>query len=264
MSAILVEHQGPIGIVTLNRPEKHNAFDDTLIGELTATLKSMDSDTAIRVLVLSSAGKSFSAGADLAWMKRMAACSETDNFRDAMALGELMHTLHSLSKPTVARVQGAAYGGGVGLIACCDMAIGAYDATFALSEVRLGLIPAVIGPYVIAAIGKRQAQRYFLSGERFDAAAAYRIGLLHEIAKDEEELDERIGNLVESLLLSAPDAQREGKSLIDAVAFRPITSDMIEDTAHRIARLRVSREGQEGLSAFLEKRDPGWIPPRAE
>lgn len=264
MSAILVEIQEPIGIITLNRPEKHNAFDDVLIADLTGALKELDNNDAVRIVVLSAAGKSFSAGADMNWMKRMASYSEADNYRDAMALGGLMRTLHDLSKPTIARVHGAAYGGGVGLVACCDIAVAGYDAAFALSEVRVGLVPAVISPYVIAAIGERMARRYFLSGERFTAAEAFRIGLVHELAPDEEQLDEVIAPIVEALLAAGPKSQSEAKVLIDSVSNRPLSHQLIEETARRIARLRVSPEGQEGLGAFLEKRDPNWLPPRPE
>lgn len=262
MSSVLIETDGPIGIVTLNRPEKHNAFDDTLIAQLTQALKEMERDDAVRVVILSAAGKSFSAGADLNWMKRIATYSQEENLRDATALGELMRTLHDLSKPTIARVQGAAYGGGVGLIACCDIAVAAHAAVFALSEVRIGLIPAVISPYVIAALGERMARRYFLSGERFDATEAYRMGFIHELAIDEEELDGRITLIVHALLCAGPRAQSEAKSLINAVAHRPVSDELMADTAQRIARVRAAPEGQEGVAAFLSKRDPNWLPPK--
>src|SRR5438046_6735863 len=175
--SLAVERQGPVGLVTMNRPEKHNAFDDVLIRDLTEALRSMEAEDGVRVVVLSAAGRSFSAGADLNWMRRMAGFSKEENQRDAMGLGALMRTLAHLRKPTIARVQGAAYGGGVGLVACCDIAIASHDAAFALSEAKLGLIPAVISPYVIAAIGERAARRYFLTAERFDAAEARRRGL---------------------------------------------------------------------------------------
>jgi methylglutaconyl-CoA hydratase len=259
MSYVLTELDGPIAIITLNRPDKHNAFDDTLIADLTAQLKAADALPDARVVILSATGKSFSAGADLNWMKRMAGYTETENARDAMALGELMSTLHRLSKPTIARVQGPAYGGGVGLIACCDMAVGTHDAAFSLSEVRLGLIPAVISPYVIAAIGQRAAHRYFLTAERFDAPEAYRLGLLTELEHDEDDMDLKIESLVAAILASGPRAISETKMLIDAVANQPISNALIADTASRIARVRVSAEGQEGLRAFLEKRKPAWV-----
>ena len=259
-SYISTDIDGPIAVVTLNRPDKHNAFDDSLIADLTETFKALDSNSAVRVIVLSAAGKSFSAGADLNWMKRMATYSEEENFRDASALAGLMRTLHGLSKPTIARVQGPAYGGGVGLIACCDMAVGTHDAAFALSEVRIGLIPAAISPYVIAAIGERAAHRYFLTGERFDAAEGYRLGLLTELMPTEDAMDDKLEELAGAILLSSPSAIAEAKQLVAAVANKPIDGRLSTDTAQRIARVRVSAEGREGVSAFLEKRKPTWAP----
>ena len=259
MSHVISQIDGPTGIVTLNNPDRHNAFDDTLIADLTRELNILDDNEMVRVVVLSAVGKSFSAGADLNWMKRMSAYSEEENFRDAMALGELMRTLHGLSKPTIARVQGAAYGGGVGLVACCDIAVGTLNAAFSLSEVKLGLIPAVISPYVIAAIGERAAHRYFLTAERFDAAEGFRLGLLHELAASDDDMDEKINDLCEALMLGGPCAHRESKALIAAVSNRPIDDAVIADTAKRIARVRASVEGKEGLSAFLEKRKARWI-----
>jgi len=259
--SLAVERQGPVGLVTMNRPEKHNAFDDVLIRELTEAFRSMEAEDGIRVVVLSAAGKSFSAGADLNWMRRMAGFSKEENQRDAMGLGALMRTLAHLRKPTVARVQGPAYGGGVGLVACCDIAVATQQAAFSFSEPKLGLIPAVISPYAIAAIGERAARRFFLTGERFDGAEAWRLGLVHELVSSEGELDEKIGEIVDALLACGPVAQREGKELVRAVANRPVTSELIQDTADRIARLRSSPEGREGIAAFLEKRRPAWIPP---
>jgi methylglutaconyl-CoA hydratase len=194
----------------------------------------------------------------------MAGYSKDENVRDAMGLGALMRTLAFLRKPTVARVQGAAYGGGVGLVACCDIAVAVHTATFALSEAKLGLIPAVISPYVVAAIGPRAARRYFLTGERFEAAEAWRLGLVSEIATSEGDLDEKLGTLVDLLLEASPAAQREAKELVRAVAGRPVTSEVIQDTAERIARIRSSPEGREGVAAFLEKRKPSWIPAAPE
>jgi methylglutaconyl-CoA hydratase len=260
MSSLAIEHQGPLGIVTMNRPERHNAFDDALIAELTDALRTLEADAVVRVVVLRAMGASFSAGADLHWMKRMAAFSREENVRDAMALGALMRTLAHLGKPTVARVQGAAYGGGVGLVACCDIAIALQSAMFSFSEAKLGLIPAVISPYAIAAIGERAARRYFLTAERFDAAQARRLGLVHDIATSAVELDDKVAQVVEALLACGPVAQRESKELIRAVAHRPVMSEVIQDTAERIARVRASPEGREGVAAFLEKRKPAWIP----
>ena len=205
--SIIVERQGPVGLLTMNRPERHNAFDDAIITELTEALRSLEADDAVRAVVLSGAGKSFSAGADLNWMKRMAGFSMDENRRDAMGLATLMRTLAHLRKPTVARVHGAAFGGGVGLVACCDVAIATQKASFALTEVKLGLIPAAISPYVVSAIGERAARRFFLTGERFDAAEAFRIGLVHDLAMDEGDLDEKIGAVVDSILACSPAAQ---------------------------------------------------------
>lgn len=262
--SLAIERHGPIGLVTMNRPERHNAFDDVLIQELTETLRSMEAEESVRLVVLSGAGKSFSAGADLAWMKRMAGFSKDENQRDAMGLAALMRTLAHLRKPTIARVQGAAYGGGVGLVACCDVAVASQGATFALSEARLGLIPAVISPYVIAAIGERAARRFFITGERFDAAEAWRLGLLHEVTSSDDDLDEKIGAIADAMLECGPVAQREAKELIRAVAGKPIHSELLQDTAERIARIRSSPEGREGIAAFLEKRRASWRPPPPE
>lgn len=256
-SNVRIEHRGPVAWVRMDRPERHNAFDDALIAELTDALRAVEGDEPVRAVVLAGSGKSFSAGADLAWMKRMAGFSREENERDAMALGALMRTLAHLRKPTIARVQGPAYGGGVGLVACCDIAVASRGASFALTEVKLGLVPAVISPYVVGAIGERAARRYFLTAERFGAEEALRLGLVHEVV-DEAALDARIEALLEALLACGPVAQREAKELVRAVAGRPVTSELIQDTAQRIARLRASPEGREGVSAFLEKRRPGW------
>jgi methylglutaconyl-CoA hydratase len=260
-AALAIERQGPVGLVTMNRPEVHNAFDDALIAGLTEALRSMEAEETIRVIVLSGAGKSFSAGADLHWMRRMAGFSMEENRRDAMALATLMRTLAHLRKPTIARVHGAAYGGGVGLVACCDVAIATHNATFALTEGKLGLIPAVISPYVVAAIGSRAARRYFLTAERIEAGEAYRLGLVHDLAASGGDLDEKIGIVVDSMLACGPVAQHEAKELIRAVAGKRVTSELIQDTAERIAKLRASPEGREGVAAFLEKRRASWVPP---
>jgi len=264
MANLAIERQGPVGLVTMNRPERHNAFDDALIAELTEAFRSMEAEDGVRMVVLSGAGKSFSAGADLNWMKRMAGFSIDENRRDAMGLGALMRTIAHFRKPTVARVHGAAYGGGVGLVACCDIAIAAQQATFSLSEAKLGLIPAVISPYVVAAIGERYSRRYFLTAERFDAAEAYRIGLVHDLAANEGDLDDKLGEIVDALMVCGPVAQMEAKALIRAVAGRAVTSEIIQDTADRIAKIRSSPEGREGVAAFLEKRKPSWIPAQPE
>jgi methylglutaconyl-CoA hydratase len=243
--------------VTLDRADRHNAFDDAMIRELTAALAGLATDDAARVVVLTGAGASFSAGADIRWMRAMAACGEAENRADALALGALMHALDALPKPTVARVNGAAFGGGVGLVACCDVAVAAATARFAFSEVRLGLAPAVISPYVIDAIGARQARRLFATGEVFDAERALAIGLVHEVAPPEA-LDERVDAVVAHLLQGGPAALREIKALVAGVAHAPDRAALRAETADLIARLRASPEGQEGLGAFLAKRPPAW------
>jgi methylglutaconyl-CoA hydratase len=256
-STLQTEISGHVATVWLNRPDVHNAFDDALIAGLTAELRRLDHAPEARVIVLAARGKSFSAGADLNWMKRMAQYSEADNLRDAVALAGLMRTLHGLHKPTIARVQGAAFGGGVGLVACCDIAIAASGAEFSLSEVLLGMIPSVISPYVIAAIGERAARRYFLTAERFGADEARRIGLVQDVAPSPQ-IDEAVGAVAGHLLKGGPKAQAAAKKLIADVSRHPLDDTLIESTAQRIAALRVSPEGREGIAAFLEKRKPEW------
>jgi methylglutaconyl-CoA hydratase len=209
--------------------------------------------------VLLGTGRSFCAGADLNWMRRMARYGKAENLADGRQLARLLSTLANLSKPTIARVHGNVFGGGVGLVACCDVALGAHDATFALSEAKLGLIPATISPYVVEAIGARQARRYFVTAERFTAAEAYRIGLLHDIAPLPE-LDARVNEVLGALLLAGPRAQVEAKALIRSVAQRPIDAGIVESTARHIANVRASPEGREGVAAFLEKRPAAWVP----
>ena len=241
----------------LMRPQLHNAFDAALIAGLTAALQDIAADPAARVLVLEAEGASFSAGADLHWMRGMAAASEAGNREDSLALARLMRTLDELPKPTIARVHGAAFGGGVGLVACCDIAIGATEAKFGLTEAKLGLLPAVISPYVVAAIGPRHARRYFASAEVFDAAEALRIGLLHQVVPADE-LDAAVRKQVDLLLKAGPLAAAGAKKLVRDVLAHADGARHDADNAALIARLRVSPEGQEGLSAFLDKRKPNW------
>jgi methylglutaconyl-CoA hydratase len=254
-----VVRQGPVELIGLARPKVHNAFDETLIAELTAAVRAAADDSDVRMILLHGTGPSFCAGADLEWMKRMAGYGHAENLADAKALADMLSTIANCPKPTVACVNGPAYGGGVGLVACCDIAIGTSDGVFALSEAKLGLIPATISPYVVAAIGPRQAQRYFITGERFTAAEAYRIGLLHDIAPPGE-LDGRVNEVLGALLLAGPQAQREAKLLVRAVANRAVDAAMIADTAERIARIRATDEAREGIAAFLGKRAPPWVP----
>ncbi len=243
--------------LTLNRPQVHNAFNDDLIASLTAALETLGKDPEVRLVVLAALGKSFSAGADLNWMKRMAGYSEAENLEDARALAALMATLNGLPKPTLAVVQGPAFGGGVGLVACCDIALAAESASFALSEVKLGLIPAVISPYVVAAMGEAAARRYFLTAERFSAAEAHRLGLIHEVV-EASALEAARERVVEALLQAGPASQAASKELIAAVAQRPVDAALVEDTARRIAKVRAAPEAREGIAAFLEKRKPAW------
>lgn len=258
-TSLEVEVRNGVGLLALARPEVHNAFDETLIAETTRALVMLERDEAVRAIVLLGAGPSFCAGADLNWMKRMAGYGHAGNLADAMALAHMLRTLYRMPKPTIARVHGAAFGGGVGLVACCDIAIASQQATFALSEARLGLIPATISPYVVEAIGGRMARRYFLTAERFEAAEAYRIGLVHDIVLPGE-LDHRVNELLGALFLAGPHAQAESKALIRAVAHRPIDDGVIADTAARIAKVRASPEAKEGVAAFLGKRRAAWAP----
>ncbi|MFC4161525.1 enoyl-CoA hydratase/isomerase family protein [Chitinimonas lacunae] len=263
MSPCLLVETATNGVATLllNRPERHNAFDDVLIVALTEALQKLDADPAVRVVVLAAQGKNFSAGADLGWMQRMAGYAEADNLADARKLAQLMETLDRLSKPVIGAAQGATFGGGVGLIACCDLVVASNDAQFCLSEVKLGLIPAVISPYVVRKIGVAAARRYFLTAERFSASEAQRFGLVHELAPADE-LPSLSHALAEHLLANGPQALAAAKRLIHDIADRPIDAELIDDTARRIAAIRVGAEGQEGLKAFLEKRPPNWIKPR--
>ena len=251
---------GAVARLRLNRPQLHNAFDATLIAALTGALESVAADPDVRVVVVEGEGASFSAGADLNWMRGMAAASEEENRRDSLALARLMRTLDELPKPTIARVQGAAFGGGVGLVACCDIAIATANAKFGLTEARLGLLPAVISPYVIEAIGERQARRWFATAEMFDAATAHRIGLLHDVVDDEAALDAAVQRQIDLLLKAGPVAAAGAKALVRRVAAQTDRDRLDADNAALIAALRVSPEGQEGLGAFLDKRAPAWQP----
>jgi len=246
-----------VATVTIDRPAVHNAFDDQTIAALTALLGDLGADTSARVVVLRGAGRHFSAGADLNWMRRMADYDEAENVADARALAALLDTLARLPQPTVAVVQGAALGGGSGLVAACDMVIAAADARFAFSEVRLGLIPAVISPHALAAIGARAARRYFLTAEQFGADEALRMGLVHEVCPVEE-LDARAEKLIAMLAANPRQAMAEAKRLIADVTGRARDAALLDDLAARIAARRASPEGREGVGAFLDKRTPRW------
>ena len=254
--ALLVQQQGAVATLSMNRPDLHNAFDAALIQSLTETLSGLGADPAVRAVVLASTGPSFSAGADLQWMRSMASASQEENRIDSLALARLMRTLDELPKPTIARVQGAAFGGGVGLVACCDIAIAAEGARFGLTESRLGLLPAVISPYVIAAIGPRQARRWFATGEHFDATTAQQIGLVHQVVAPDE-LDAAVQTQLNLLSKAGPVAAASAKVLVREVHAALDDRDGLDRAnAGLIAALRASDEGREGLTAFLEKRPP--------
>lgn len=258
-ATITIARRESVALLALSRPDVHNAFNAALVRDLTDALLELDRDDAVRAVVLLGSGRSFCAGADLNWMRETATYTAAQNLADARALARLLHTLDTLSKPTIARVHGAAYGGGVGLVACCDVAVASHEAVFALSEAKLGIIPATISPYVIEAIGARQARRYFLSCERFTAAEALRIGLIHDLASPDE-LDARINGILGAMLLAGPAAQAACKKLIRAVAHRSIDAAVIDDTAKRIAAVRATPEAKEGIGAFLGKRAAAWVP----
>ncbi len=261
-NAIQIENKAGIATLWLNRADKHNAFDEHLIAAITDGLRTLADDDAVRVVVLAGRGKSFSAGGDLDWMRRAAGYGFEQNLADATALATMLRTLAELPKPTLARVHGAALGGGMGLVCACDIAVASDAAMFATSEVRFGLIPATIGPYVLRAIGARQAQRYFQSAERIDAARALQIGLVHEVVGTAA-LDAKIDEIATALRTGGPAAQRSAKRFIADVADRPIDDALIAATAESIARIRATGEAKEGLTAFLEKRAAAWTEGRA-
>ena len=247
-----------VATVTLNRPQVHNAFDADLIGRLADIFAKLHADDSVRVVVLTGNGKNFSAGADLNWMKETATYSHAENQKDAQTFAAMMKTLYRLSKPTIALVQGPAYAGGIGLVATCDIAIASDAASFAVTEVKLGLIPAVISPFVIAAIGPRNARRYVLTGERFSAEEACRMGLVHEVVPADE-LAAAGEKLVAMILKNGPRSLDASKDLIASVMGRTIDDSVFDDTSARIADIRASDEGQEGIASFLEKRKPNWV-----
>jgi methylglutaconyl-CoA hydratase len=256
--SIEVQRGQGVAVLWLARPELRNAFDENMIAEVTAALEDLDGDATIRAVVLAGQGKAFCAGADLDWMKRMKGMSREENFEDALRFAKMLNRLYTMNKPTVARVHGAAYAGGIGLLAACDIAVASNDAEFCLSEVKLGLAPATISPYVVAAMGERAARRYCVTAERFTAAEAYRIGLVQEIALPDE-LDATVNAVLGELVQGAPAAQAQAKEMLRAVAGAAIDEKLIAQTAERIAALRVSEEGQEGMAAFFEKRRPAWV-----
>jgi len=259
---LTVEIQKGVARVTLDRPEVRNAFDDALIRELQATFERVGNDKAVRVVVLGGNGPAFCAGADLNWMKRMAGYGYDENLADAQALATMLSTLERMPKPTIARVHGPVFAGGTGLVAACDIALGTPEAKFCFSEAKLGLSPATISPYVIRAIGERMARRYFLTAEVFDAEEAHRIGMLSALVAPNE-LDSSIEDLLKHLLAGGPESHGKIKDLIRAVSHRPIDAALSAETAKRIAEIRVSPEGKEGIASFLEKRKASWCSPKS-
>ena len=255
---LAIERRGAVATIWMDRPAVFNAFNEQLIAELAAACAELDADAGVRVVVLAGRGKHFSAGADLNWMRRASDSTEAENLADSRKFAAMLRTLSGMSKPTIARVQGAALGGGTGLTAACDMAIAADDASFATSEVKFGIIPAVISPYVLRAIGPRHALRYFQSAERFGAAEAKAMGLVGEVVTLDE-LDAAVDRLVQALLACGPQAQLAAKQLIAALAWRPIDDAVAVETAGRIARQRAAAEAREGFTAFFEKRSPAWM-----
>ncbi len=253
-----IERAGPVATVWMNRPQVFNAFNEQLIDDLHQACLALDADPGVRVVVLGGRGRHFSAGADLNWMRRASLGSEVDNLADAQRFAHMLRALADLSKPSIARVQGAALGGGTGLAAACDMAVASSDATFSTSEVKFGIIPAVISPYVLRAIGPRHALRYFQTAEKISAERALAMGLVNEVTPVDG-LDAGVAALIEPLLAGGPSAQKAAKDLIEAVKGRALDDSLLEDTARRIAAQRATPEGRDGIAAFLDKRPPAWL-----
>lgn len=257
---VQIEHAGAVATLWLNRPDVHNAFDEALIAAVTGAVETLAADPGVRVVILAGRGKSFCAGADLDWMRRMAGSERADNQRDAAALARMLQVLASCPKPTIARVHGAALAGGTGLVAACDLAVATPQARFGTTEVRLGLVPATIAPYVLRAIGMRAAQHCFLTGERFDAGRALQLGLVHAVVEDAAALDAHVATLAAALLAAAPGALAQCKALLAEVAGRGIDQPLVEATVAHIARARAGVEAREGIAAFFAKRPPDWEP----
>jgi methylglutaconyl-CoA hydratase len=247
-----------VATVTLDRPDVRNAFNEATIAELALAFDELGRDEDVRAIVLAANGPAFCAGGDLNWMKKMAAYSDAENLDDATKLADMLRTIYLCPKPVVAKIQGDCYAGGMGLVAACDVAVAVEEANFCLSEVKLGLIPATISPYVIKAMGENAARRYFLTAERFSAAEAHRIGFVHELVKAEA-LDASVAAIVKALVTNSPNAVRQAKVLVRDVAGKPVDAALLADSAQRIATIRASQEGREGVASFLEKRKPAWL-----
>ncbi|HJU70846.1 MAG TPA: enoyl-CoA hydratase/isomerase family protein [Paucimonas sp.] len=255
---LAIQLAGATATVTLDRPDVRNAFNETSIADIERAFRELGADGNIRAIVLAARGPAFCAGADLNWMKKMAGYTDAENRADAMRLAEMLRAIYLCPKPVVAKVQGDCYAGGMGLVAACDIAVAVEDANFCLSEVKLGLIPATISPYVIKAMGENAARRYFVTAERFSAQEAHRIGFVHAVAPAES-LDTTVADIVKSLAANSPNAVQEAKRLVRDVAGLPVTDALVADTAERIAQIRASDEGKEGVRSFLEKRKPHWL-----
>lgn len=258
MTALTLTHTGALLTITLNRPEVRNAFNDEVITELTQAFQTAAASAETRAVVLAAEGPAFCAGADLNWMRRMADYTRAENLADAAKLAEMLRVMYACPKPTIARIQGDVVAGGMGLVAACDMAVAVDSAGFCLSEVKLGLIPATISPYVIRAMGARAAHRYFLTAERFSAQEAHRIGFVHEVVPAEQ-LDAKVAELVKALVNASPNAVRSCKELVQTVAEREIDGALMAHTVEGIADIRSSSEGKEGVQSFLQKRKPNWL-----
>lgn len=258
MQTIEIDISGQVATVWLNRPDMRNAFNEITIAEITQAFGELGNHAGVRAIVLAARGSAFCAGADLNWMKKMAGYTHEENRADAAQLAEMLRTIYACPKPVVAKVQGDCYAGGMGLVAACDIAVAAESAGFCLSEVKLGLIPATISPYVIKAMGESAARRYFVTAERFTAQEAHRIGFVHALASADT-LDTVTADIVKALTMNSPNAVREAKRLVQDVASREVTTELIADTAGRIADIRSSDEGKEGVRSFLEKRKPSWL-----
>ena len=258
MNTLTITRAGHIATVTLNRPDVRNAFNEATIAELTQAFSALGADGSVRAIVLAASGPAFCAGADLNWMKKMAGYTHAENHADALQLATMLRTIYACPQPVVARVQGDCYAGGMGLVAACDIVVAVDTAQFCLSEVRLGLIPATIAPYVIKAMGEQASRRYFLTAERFTAATALRIGFAHDVVAADA-LDATVAEIAKALVNNSPAAVRQAKRLVREVAGRPVDDTLVDDTAARIAAIRASEQGREGVASFLEKRKPAWL-----
>lgn len=258
MQTLSLSIHSAVATVTLNRPDVRNAFNETTIAEITEVFQQLDADATVRAIVLAANGPAFCAGADLNWMKKMADYTHAENLADAGQLAAMLAAIYRCSKPVVAKVQGDCYAGGMGLVAACDIAVSVDTANYCLSEVRLGLIPATISPYVIKAMGESAARRYFITAERFSAAEAQRIGFVHEVTSADA-LDAKVAEIVKALCANSPNAVRQAKQLVQDVSSRELTPELVAATVEGIAQIRASEEGREGVRSFLEKRKPSWL-----